>query len=153
MHCLDWLTLGIRTLIGYFVSFQKTFGSGHSVVGFGILWFVTTGFSNPMIIFYSLIAAAFIFMAMRYTNQRSDTANVPKGLVLHNYDAEAAFIDATGAHAGALLGDVRHDPFQSGGLETPAHDRVEAGAIHKAHRGVLYIDEINLLKEHLKEIC
>ena len=109
-----------------------------TVVGFGILWFITTGFSNPMIIFYSLIAAAFIFMAMRYTNQRSDTANVPKGLVLHNYDAEAAFIDATGAHAGALLGDVRHDPFQSGGLETPAHDRVEAGAIHKAHRCIVY---------------
>ena len=86
-----------------------------TVVGFGILWFITTGFSNPMIIFYSLIAAAFIFMAMRYTNQRNDTANVPKGLVLHKYDAEAAFVDATGAHAGALLGDVRHDPFQSGG--------------------------------------
>jgi Lon-like ATP-dependent protease len=54
-------------------------------------------------------------------------------------------MDATGAHAGALLGDVRHDPFQSGGLETPAHDRVEGGAIHKAHKGVLFIDEINTL--------
>ena len=58
----------------------------------------------------------------------------------------APYIDGTGAHAGALLGDVRHDPFQSGGLETPAHDRVEAGAIHKANNGVLFIDEINTLR-------
>ena len=55
-------------------------------------------------------------------------------------------MDATGAHAGALLGDVKHDPFQSGGLETPPHERVEVGAIHKANGGVLFLDEINLLK-------
>ena len=54
-------------------------------------------------------------------------------------------MDATGAHAGALLGDVRHDPYQSGGLGTPAHERVEAGMIHKANRGVLYIDEIGTM--------
>ncbi|MES2155249.1 MAG: ATP-dependent protease LonB [bacterium] len=69
----------------------------------------------------------------------------PKLLVGHDPDEVAPFIDATAAHSGALLGDVRHDPFQAGGLETPAHDRVEAGAIHKANRGVLYIDEINTL--------
>jgi Lon-like ATP-dependent protease len=54
----------------------------------------------------------------------------------------APFIDATGARAGALFGDVRHDPLQSGGLGTPAHLRVESGSVHKANKGVLYIDEI-----------
>ncbi len=71
---------------------------------------------------------------------------VAKLLVTHSPDERPPFVDATGAHAGALLGDVKHDPFQSGGLETPPHERVEIGAIHKAHGGVLFLDEINLLK-------
>ncbi|HTX43169.1 MAG TPA: ATP-dependent protease LonB, partial [Methanocella sp.] len=75
-----------------------------------------------------------------------ETVVTPKLLVSNQGKTTAPFIDATGAHAGALLGDVRHDPFQSGGLETPAHERVEAGAIHKAHKGVLFIDEINTLR-------
>jgi len=61
---------------------------------------------------------------------------------LHN----APFVDATGTRAGALLGDVKHDPLQSGGLGTPAHLRVEAGSIHQASKGVLFIDEIASLK-------
>ncbi|MBT4445700.1 ATP-dependent protease LonB [archaeon] len=56
-----------------------------------------------------------------------------------------AFYDATGAHAGALLGDVLHDPLQSGGLGTPANQRVVGGMIHKANKGVLFIDEIATL--------
>ena len=74
-----------------------------------------------------------------------DEALIPKLLVSNYNKQQAPYIDATAAHAGALLGDVRHDPFQSGGLETPAHDRVEAGGIHKSHKGVLFIDEINIL--------
>lgn len=92
-----------------------------------------------------IIAIAFLFMAFR-TMMPKDTAMVPKLIVSNKPDSTAPFVDATGSHAGALLGDVRHDPFQSGGLETPAHDRVEAGAIHRAHKGVLFIDEINTLE-------
>ncbi|HYC20230.1 MAG TPA: ATP-dependent protease LonB [Candidatus Bathyarchaeia archaeon] len=92
-----------------------------------------------------IIAAAMLFIALRYITPREDVL-IPKLLVMNDGKQTAPYIDGTGAHAGALLGDVRHDPFQSGGLETPAHDRVEAGAIHKANKGVLFIDEINTLR-------
>ena len=69
----------------------------------------------------------------------------PKVIVDNFSQKQAPFYDATGSHAGALLGDVLHDPFQSGGLGTPANLRVVAGMIHKAHLGVLFIDEIATL--------
>ncbi|WOF17351.1 ATP-dependent protease LonB [Methanoplanus sp. FWC-SCC4] len=97
-----------------------------------------------------IIAAAFIFMALQYSRPK-DEMMVPKLLVSSEKDGNAPYIDGTGSHAGALLGDVRHDPFQSGGLETPAHDRVEAGGIHKANKGVLFIDEINTLTPHSQQ--
>ena len=93
-----------------------------------------------------IIAIAFVIIALRITVPRNEQLNIPKLLVHHTPNEQPPFIDATGAHAGALLGDVKHDPFQSGGLETPAHERVEAGCIHKAHKGVLFIDEIHMLK-------
>ena len=94
---------------------------------------------------FGVIAAALIFLSLRYMLPKED-AMVPKLLVDNNSKKKAPYVDATGAHAGALLGDVRHDPFQSGGLETPSHERVECGSIHKAHRGVLFIDEVNTLR-------
>jgi len=94
---------------------------------------------------FGVIAAALIFLSLRYMLPKED-AIVPKLLVDNNGKKKAPYVDATGAHAGALLGDVRHDPFQSGGLETPSHERVECGAIHKAHKGVLFIDEVNTLR-------
>jgi len=94
---------------------------------------------------WGIIAAIMILMLTRQFMPK-DELMMPK-LIVSNFEKEhAPYIDATGTHAGALLGDVRHDPFQSGGLETPAHDRVEGGDIHKAHKGVLFIDEINTLR-------
>ncbi len=94
-----------------------------------------------------LLIVLILYALIRFSSGRSDSgAGVAKLLVAHSPDDKPPFIDATGAHAGALLGDVKHDPFQSGGLETPPHDRVEVGAIHRANGGVLFIDEINLLK-------
>jgi Lon-like ATP-dependent protease len=95
-------------------------------------------------ILLGILAAGVIYLAFRYGSRGSDSM-IPN-LIVNNADTKTApFEDATGAHAGALLGDVRHDPFQSGGMETPSHDRVEPGAIHKSNKGVLFVDEINTL--------
>ncbi|WP_400205693.1 ATP-dependent protease LonB [Candidatus Methanomassiliicoccus intestinalis] len=109
-----------------------------------LAWFIIT--MDTTILFVALLFILVIMMAMRYIGGNKENYLVPKLLVGHDDNEMPPFVDATGAHAGALLGDVKHDPFQSGGLETPAHERLEVGAIHKASRGVLFIDEINLLR-------
>jgi len=114
------------------------------IMGLGLFYALRPG-GNISTFFWAVIAAAVVLLVFRWMMPKEE-AMIPK-LLVSNYGRETApFVDATGAHAGALLGDVRHDPYQSGGLETPAHDRVEAGAIHKAHKGVLFIDEINTLR-------
>ncbi len=80
---------------------------------------------------------------VRATNPEKSMA--PKLLIDNSGKTMAPFVDATGAKAGALLGDVKHDPLQSAGLGTPAHMRVVPGMIHRAHKGVLFIDEIATL--------
>ena len=90
------------------------------------------------------LAAFVIFLNL---GKRVETkVKIPRVIVDNYKKKQASFNDATGAHAGALLGDVLHDPFQSGGLGTPAHERVVAGMIHKSHMGVLFIDEIATLQ-------
>jgi Lon-like ATP-dependent protease len=103
-------------------------------------------FFDTTVLFWGILAAIIVLVFMRWSAGKTEVAMVPKLLINNDPDDMPPFIDATGAHAGALLGDVKHDPFQSGGLETPAHERVEAGAIHKANKGVLFIDEINMLR-------
>jgi len=116
---------------------------------FMVIMFAALGtimFGNWDILLIGFLFAIFLLILMRFTGQKKETILVPKLLITHLPSETPPFIDATGAHAGALLGDVKHDPFQSGGLETPAHERLEPGAIHKASKGVLFIDEINMLR-------
>ncbi|MEK6900020.1 MAG: ATP-binding protein, partial [Nanoarchaeota archaeon] len=91
------------------------------------------------------LAGLSISMNMGQRMFQSQKSIAPKVIVDNFEKKQGPFFDATGAHAGALLGDVLHDPFQSGGLGTPANQRVVAGMIHKAHKGVLFIDEIATL--------
>jgi len=119
------------------------------LVAFITIYF-TVVLMQPMALFAGIIAAVFLLMGRQYIKVKDDVL-VPKLLVNNVGKSKAPFGDATGSHAGALLGDVRHDPFQSGGLETPSHELVEAGAIHKANKGVLFIDEIRMLDPHSQQ--
>ena len=85
-------------------------------------------------------------LTLNLSRRMESKVKVPRVIVDNFKRKQASFNDATGAHAGALLGDVLHDPFQSGGLGTPAHERVVAGMIHKSNLGVLFIDEIATLQ-------
>ncbi len=144
---------------------MSALGSGNNMIvflGFIVAFFIATYIvsilvsdqKNPILaaanqisgtLFIITMLIGFLFVLLMYRLGRTSLrANVPTPkLLLDNSNAKyAPFIDATGAKEGALLGDVQHDPFQSGGLGTPAHERVVLGDIHKANGGVLFIDEI-----------
>ncbi len=136
---------------------------GQNILMFALLilamiapWWALTHYSEiygetaAAIIFTAFFLGGMIFLAafIMFLNlgKKMGTKTLAPKIIVDNYGQKTApFYDATGAHAGALLGDVLHDPFQSGGLGTPAHERVVAGMIHKAHLGVLFVDEVATL--------
>jgi len=77
----------------------------------------------------------------------AESIDSPK-LIVDNSSGLAPFIDATGHGSSQLFGSIAWDPFQTGGLGTPEHQRVSAGEVHRAFMGILYIDEIKNLSRH-----
>jgi Lon-like ATP-dependent protease len=117
-------------LVGKFVSLVPlTFIPGGSLIFFGVLiwWFSKLGGLGNL----KGIGGA----------QQTD---VPK-LVVDSSSEHAPFVDATGHRSAQLFGSVAWDPYQTGGLGTPEHQRVTAGDVHRASLGILYIDEIKNL--------
>jgi Lon-like ATP-dependent protease len=106
-----------------------TFIPGGSLIFFGVFiwWFTKLGGMSNL----KGVAGA----------QQTD---VPK-LIVDNSSGHAPFVDATGHRSAQLFGSIAWDPYQTGGLGTPEHQRVSAGDAHRASLGILYIDEVKNL--------
>jgi Lon-like ATP-dependent protease len=115
-----------------------------------LAWFILSyvfwriGWMPDVVYAATIIGGFFLLIAFSLSTQMRtrESITTPKLLIDNSGKKTAPFIEATGAKAGALLGDVKHDPLQSGGLGTPPHLRVEPGMIHRVHKGVLFLDEI-----------
>lgn len=117
-------------LIGKFVGLVPlTFIPGGSLIFFGVFiwWFSKLGGLG----------------GLRGIGGAKQT-DVPK-LIVDNSSEHAPFVDATGHRSSQLFGSIAWDPYQTGGLGTPEHQRVTAGDVHRASLGILYIDEIKNL--------
>lgn len=84
------------------------------------------------------------FTGSGYSIGGAESKETPK-LIVDNSAKLAPFIDATGHGSAQLFGSIAWDPYQTGGLGTPEHQRVSAGDVHRAHQGILFIDEVKNL--------
>ena len=69
----------------------------------------------------ALVSLAWLWLYRR-TRLPETRRSLPK-ILMSTSEQQAPFIDATGLSEGALFGDVRHDPYQSGGYESPPPQR------------------------------
>ncbi|MHA1205290.1 MAG: ATP-binding protein [Candidatus Heimdallarchaeaceae archaeon] len=83
-----------------------------AIIGYAIIATSSRPDLQPQTLLMAMFVGFFIFFMLNQSRSRPE-ALIPKLLVDNSNSKRAPFNDATGSHAGALLGDVRHDPFQS----------------------------------------
>ncbi len=131
---------------------QQALFFGLSLFALIIPWWIRDIYGDIMAAATLIAGMLFVgALALSFGMLKKNKFIEPKLITDNSGSKKAPFVDASGAHAGALLGDCLHDPFQSGGLGTPAHLRVQAGAIHRANGGVLFIDETSTLDPHSQQ--
>jgi Lon-like ATP-dependent protease len=113
-----------------------------------IAWWVLSGIWQPWLMigvfmtFFPMLILVFLWMrgSMGMNTKTLEGANHP-ALLVDNSEPKF-WIDATIANQSLMFGDVEWDRF---GNSKAGHHRLKAGDIHKAHRKLLYIDEIKNL--------
>lgn len=147
-----WITNG-PVAIGYTI-----FSHAKDAFGGNFFQYLMTIFPQNITLFIGagslIMAAVFIqFFGRMFSGNitgkggigGAEKTKAPK-LIVDNSAGRAPFMDATGHGSSQLFGSIAWDPYQTGGLGTPEHQRVSAGDVHRAHLGVLYIDEIKNLR-------
>ncbi|MCW4034677.1 MAG: AAA family ATPase [Candidatus Bathyarchaeota archaeon] len=109
-------------------------------ISIGTMTFLPAGMMLMFLILVTVLGRFGVLGAAKGVGGAKAT-NVPK-FIVDNSKKVAPFIDATGHGSAQLFGSIAWDPLQTGGLGTPEHQRVTAGDVHRAHQGILYVDEI-----------
>lgn len=104
--------------------------------------------TQPQTLLFAFFVGFFIFFMLNQSRSKQETL-VPKLLVDNSNKDTAPFNDATGSHAGGLLGDVRHDPFQCFFKRQTLLIRSEDGLVKDIH-----IDEFvdSLIEKHKDKV-
>jgi lon-related putative ATP-dependent protease len=102
----------VRAGMGSAYSVVKATSGGLSEIVLSSILMASMFYGALFFIPIFLISVIFLMLGLFSLVGSFGAIRKPKILIHHDNPTKAPFVDATGAHAGALLGDIRHDPLQ-----------------------------------------
>ncbi|MBL7078798.1 AAA family ATPase [Candidatus Bathyarchaeota archaeon] len=148
----SFLGLGLSDLLKNYLAWRSLDGLAAGTSG-GVVTSSFASISDKIVKGGFLLFMAFILSVYVERRQGAQARGIggairstaPK-LLIDNSQGAAPFVDATGHSSVQLFGSIAWDPYQTGRLGTPEHQRVTAGDVHRANLGILYIDEVKNLQ-------